>query len=119
MHNLVDLGTLEQRSEEVEIPPTAISLDLLQAVYRNNSLALHVRMRAAIASLPHEVPKLIAQAILNEQSYAELLDRRLARMAEAKLIEAQPPQIESKAPLSHTPDRSDQPPLSGPGGMLV
>src|SRR5215475_10086111 len=97
----------EDKSDEVEISPTAISLDLLQAIYRCNFLPLHVRMRAAIASLPHEVPKLIAQAILNEQSYAELLDRRLARMKqiEAKLIEAPPPQIESKPPLSHTPDR--------------
>jgi hypothetical protein len=96
-----------QQAMSLQLKPDAISLDLLQAVYRNNQLPLTVRLRAAIAALPHEVPKLIAQAILNEQSYAELLDRRLARMkeVEAKLIEQQPPQIESKPPLSHTPDR--------------
>jgi hypothetical protein len=47
-------------------------------------------MRAAIAALPHEVPRLMVSAQVNEQSFAELLDGRLARMAEAKLIEAQP-----------------------------
>ena len=40
--------------------------------------------------LPFETPKLLATAIVNEGSFAELLDRRLKRMAEMKLIEAQP-----------------------------
>jgi hypothetical protein len=58
----------------------ANSLEFLQAVYRNPDLALPVRMRAAIAALPHEVPRLAVTALVNEQSFAELLDRRLARI---------------------------------------
>ena len=97
-----------QQAMSLQLKPDPISLDLLQAVYRNNQLPLTVRLRAAIAALPHEVPKLIAQAILNEQSYAELLDRRLERMKEVeqKLIEATPtPPVEVKPPLPRLPDR--------------
>jgi hypothetical protein len=47
-------------------------------------------MRAAMACLPFETPKLLATAIVNEGSFAELLDRRLKRMEEMKLIEAKP-----------------------------
>jgi hypothetical protein len=41
-----------------------------------------------MACLPFETPKLLATAIVNEGSFAELLDRRLKRMEEMKLIEA-------------------------------
>ena len=43
-----------------------------------------------MACLPFETPKLLATAIVNEGSFAELLDRRLKRMEEMKLIEAKP-----------------------------
>ena len=80
----------EPEPQEIEIPPNGTSLDLLQAVYRNNYLPSPTRMRAAMAAIHFEHAKLMATAVLNEQSYAELLDRRLARMAEQKLIEAKP-----------------------------
>jgi uncharacterized metal-binding protein YceD (DUF177 family) len=85
-----DLMYEAKQDDQVEIPADGISLDLLQAVYRNSSLPLPVRMRAAVAALPHEVPKLMANAIINENSFAELLDRRLARIEQMKLIEARP-----------------------------
>jgi len=95
MDNLVDLQQVAQQKrpqpENVEIGPNDNSLDLLQAVYRNNELPLTTRMRAAISALKHEVPALIATAIVNEQSFAEVLDRRLARLREmeqGRLIEA-------------------------------
>jgi len=48
-------------------------------------------MRAAMACLPFETPKLLATAIVNEGSFAELLDRRLKRMEQTtKLIDANP-----------------------------
>jgi len=86
---LVDLQMLPRKDPEaIEIAPNANSLDLLQAVYRNNDLPLHTRMRAAMAALKHEVPALLASAIINESSFAELLERRLKRLDEMKLIEA-------------------------------
>src|SRR5262245_14151958 len=79
-------------------PPNGNSLDLLREVYRNPALALPVRMRAAIAALPFEVPKLAVTALVNEGSFAELLDQRLKRIAEAeansgKMIDGTKPEV--------------------------
>jgi hypothetical protein len=48
-------------------------------------------MRAAMACLPFETPKLLATAIVNERSFAEILERRLKRIEEMKLIEGEAP----------------------------
>ena len=69
---------------------------MLQAIHRCNELPLHTRMRAAMACLPFETPKLLATAIVDGQDFATLLDQRIARYQQmqlannAKLIEAQP-----------------------------
>src|SRR5215813_5023454 len=98
--------------ETIEIPANAISLDLLQAVYRCNELPLTTRMRAAMACLPFEVPKLAVTAQITEQDFATLLDRRLKRLEEMKLIEANgakvidaKPQVETKTYLAPIHDR--------------
>jgi hypothetical protein len=82
----------DKKQQEIEIPADGISLDLLKAVYRNNQLPLTTRMRAAIAALPFEVPKLAVTAVVLEQDFATLLDRRLKRIEEMKAsaIEATP-----------------------------
>jgi hypothetical protein len=95
MDGLVDLQMVqEKKPQEIEMPADGISLDLLRAVYRNSSLPLATRMRAAIAALPFESPKLAVTAVVSEQDFATLLDRRLKRIAEAnkanKVIEAKP-----------------------------
>ena len=61
--------------------------ELLKAVYRSPLIPLAVRLRAAFAAIPFESPKLIATAIVNKGSFAELLDRRLAKLQEMKLLE--------------------------------
>jgi hypothetical protein len=111
-----------KEDKRLDLGPTASSLDLLQAVYRDPSIALPTRMRAAMACLPHEVPKLAVTAQVTEGDFATLLDRRLKRLEEMKLIEAngakiidaQPingkasepkPEVETKPPLARTPDR--------------
>ena len=108
---------IEDNPEAIEIGPDGTSLDLLQAVYRSNALPLHTRMRAAMVCLPFETPKLLATAIIDERDFATLLDQRLKRLEEmrlieangAKIIEAQPingkPQVETKPPLARTNDR--------------
>jgi hypothetical protein len=83
-----------QRSEEIEIPADGISLDLLQAIYRNSSQPLSVRIRCAIAALPHEVPKLAVSYDASEQDFATLLDQRIKRFQEAKLIDAKPQSVD-------------------------
>jgi hypothetical protein len=68
------------------------SLDFLRAVYRNASLPLSTRMRAAQAALVHEVPKLSVQAVMtNQDNFATKLDRCLVRVKEMRML---PPVIE-------------------------
>src|SRR5262252_10580807 len=97
----------DKKPEEIEIPPNGISLDLLQAVYRNSSLPLSTRMRAAGLALPHEVPRLAVTAQVSDQGIAELLDRRLKRIEEMNLVEAKLSaggQTDAKRPFPRLPD---------------
>src|SRR2546429_7933345 len=95
-------------------------LNFLKAVYMNAELPLSVRMRAAIEVLPFTHPKLAVVAQVTENDIATLLDRRIKRYEEMKLIEAKPingkqqPQITEQAaeqkieappPLVRTNDR--------------
>ena len=108
------IGTVLDRIEAqqvsaIQLKPDAISLDLLQAVYRNPSIPLSVRIRAAVAALPHEAPRLAVTAMVSEQSFAELLERRLKHLSKiengnsTKVIEHPP--IETTKPLPRIPDR--------------
>ena len=84
----------DQKPDEIEIPPNGNSLDLLQAVYRRRDLPLTTRMRAAIAALNYELPRLAVTAQITDQDIATVLDRRIAHYQElqrangSKLIEA-------------------------------
>lgn len=77
---------------------------LLKEVYQNPEVPLPVRMRAAIAAIPFETPKLAVTAQVSENDFAALLDARIKRHEQAKLIEHQP-QVETKPPLPRVPDR--------------
>ena len=74
------------RRQMKEIDP----LDFLKAVYMNAELPLSVRMRAAIELLPFTHPKLAVVAQVTENDIATLLDNRLKRIEQMKLIEATP-----------------------------
>jgi hypothetical protein len=89
-----------EEDDPLKLDGKALSLDGLQAIYRNPALPLATRMRAMIAAIPFESPKLIAQAVLSEGSFAELLDRRLERLKaiEAKTIEASVIETKPAAP---------------------
>jgi hypothetical protein len=85
---------MEYKSMEqaIELPENGTSLDLLQHVYRNPSLPLMTRIRAATAALPHEHPKLAVTTVVNAGDFADQLERAIERsrrvMIEAKPIEA-------------------------------
>ena len=52
------------------------ALEFLQMIYCDNELPLPVRMRAAMAAIPFETPKLAVTAVVTEQDFATLLDRK-------------------------------------------
>jgi hypothetical protein len=105
MRSLIDDEVPKPKPLEIEMPPDGTSLDLLKAVYRNPSLALSIRMRAAIAALPFESPKLAVTAQVSEQDFATLLDQRLARIEAMKADEATPQPAEVKPPMPRLTDR--------------
>jgi hypothetical protein len=72
----------------IEVGPETTSLELLQAVYCSSALPLSTRMRAAIAALPFESPKLAVTAIgPMSEGFALQLERAISRSG--KVIEAQ------------------------------
>jgi hypothetical protein len=80
--------------------------ELLKVVYRSPLIPLAVRLRAAIAAIPFESPKLAVTAVVSENDFATLLDRRLARISEQKQIEAKPTPTNADARLPPPiPDR--------------
>ena len=95
---LPSFAKITQRSEPtleddpLQLSANALGLEGLQAVYRNPRLPLQMRIRAMIAALPFETPKLAVTATVSEHDFATLLDRRLKRIEEmkAKAIKATP-----------------------------
>ncbi len=94
----------EEFVSKVQVGADATSLEFLQACYRSPHLPLSTRMRAAIAALQYEHPKLGVQMNLHDDgTWAERLEKAIERSANtynpkaingngerAKLIEAKP-----------------------------
>jgi hypothetical protein len=92
--------------DPLKLNPNAMSLEGLQAIYRNPGLPLTTRMRAMIAAVPFESPKLTVTVVVSEQDFATVLDRRLKRIEEMKAnaIEATPV-IDGEKVDARLPDR--------------
>jgi hypothetical protein len=113
MSGFPELNHEDRREDQLNLGPNAMLIDLLRAFYRSTSIPLPVRLiiRAAIAALPHEVPRLAVTALVNEQSFAEILDRRLQKM-EAMNGNSQP---QTNLPIEAKPS---PPPLVRRSGAL-
>ena len=118
MSGFPELVYEDRKEDRLGLGPNAMSIDLLRAVYRNSSIPLPVRIRCAVAALPHEVPRLQVSAQVNEQSFAE--EARLRRIDamngqtqvhnnNSQVIEQtnelDQPQIEAKPVLPRVADR--------------
>lgn len=68
---------IDQLNAESNEPASALAY--VQDVYRGRRVADPWRMRAAIAALPFESPKLAVTAYLNEGDLGERLDRAIER----------------------------------------
>jgi hypothetical protein len=86
---LLDLRHRKPKAPEDDIGSVDTSLELFQKVYRNPNLPLHTRLRAARDAKDHEHPKLVATAVVNEGSFAALLERAIARSNGHKVIEGE------------------------------
>jgi hypothetical protein len=102
-----------EAQQTIELPENGTSLDLLQQVYRNPSLPLMTRMRAATAALPHEHPKLAVTTVVNAGDFADQLERAVER---SRMIEAKPI-IEEKVSTDN-PSSSDTKSLNGKPTIL-
>jgi hypothetical protein len=72
----------QQRIDEMNgdrEPEPASALDYVQDVYRGRRQADPWRMRAAMAALPFETPKLAVTTNISNENFAAMLDKAIAR----------------------------------------
>ena len=87
-----------EAQQAIELAPNGTSLDLLQQVYRNPSLPLPTRMRAAGMALPHEHPKLAVTAMVTSDDFAIQLDNAIKR---SRQVETKPINVTASSSASN------------------
>jgi hypothetical protein len=96
--NVVDavdevLNRIEQQKVEPELPEGIMALELLQLAYRGKIKLTPQQARCAIESLPYETPKFSATAVatMDGKSFAEALERAIARSQSPPLLNGPTP----------------------------
>jgi hypothetical protein len=74
-----------QQDKQLELGPTAISLDFLRLIYRDPTQQLSTRIRVAMACLPYETPKLLATAIVTHISRLYFIRRRIESLSKGRV----------------------------------
>jgi hypothetical protein len=77
-----------QQTDRFDLEPNATSLTLLQKIYRSAAIPLSTRMRAAIAAIQFEHPKLAVTATVEAGDFADQLEQAVKRSR--TVIEAKP-----------------------------
>jgi hypothetical protein len=72
------------------------SLEFLGSIYRDVELPLSQRMRAAIAALPFENPKLAVTANINAQNFAAEIEAAMIRSGKPLTIDGAKPIIPAR-----------------------
>ena len=107
---LIDLQVMkEEEGERFELEEGATSLKLLQKIYRSPAVALMTRMRAAIAAIQFEHPKLAVTATVQAGDFADQLERAVERSRRV-MIEVKP-MIEA-TPTENVPSNTTRPTTS-------
>jgi hypothetical protein len=92
-----------------DVDPTLDALTYLQAVYRGQIEAEGQRMRAAIAALPFEVPRLSINANVGSHDLGDRLERAIKRSGVNLTIEHAP----QPRPMIEAPE------LTSPAGPML
>jgi hypothetical protein len=87
VNGLFNLPEAEPVGEEIELPEDATSLHFMQAIYRNPAQPMTRRMRAAVAALPFEHPKLAVTASLNNEGFAAQMEEMVRRSGRSNVID--------------------------------
>lgn len=93
-HEMGLIPDLSEQAERFELEEGATSLKFLQTIYRSSSVPLSTRMRAAIAALQFEHPKLAVMATIDGKDFGDQLERASNRSSQ--VIEAAPAPVEGK-----------------------
>jgi hypothetical protein len=115
--SFADPANLEPKTDEaIELEPTGTSLNLLQAIYRNAAIPLTTRIRAAIAALQFEHPKLAVTANVEAGDFAFKLDQAVERSR--RVMKDISPMIEAKPLIDanvsdNVPDNKPYPATNG------
>jgi hypothetical protein len=103
----------ERQRLESAVSFNGSALDYLQAVHCGRITPEYARMRAAIAALPFESPKLAVTAVVGEKDFASILDARIrhwrsiegTKIIEQKVERPKPDPEPPKRPLPTVTDR--------------